>query len=343
MTGPPLRFGPFTLDRAGRRLLKEGTPVELNPRYFDALVLLATVPGELVTKDRFMAEVWAGIPVTDEALTQCIRTLRRALNDDATAPRYIQTVPKYGYRFVADMGGQPILSPSQDAKPMYPILLGGATGGLLAGVIGGLIYGFAASALIPAGAVGGASVVLVMLTIAATIAVLGAAGVSLGMALAQRRVPGSGPALAIGGAAGGLAVGALTELVGTDAFTLLIGSAPAHMTGAGEGAIIGGTIGLAFWTSNRARPRLRTALAALIGALGGLLVTLLGGRMLAGSLASLADSFARSQLEPARIGALLGESGFGPLSQGLSAMLEAALFAAAICWSIRRFSAAARP
>lgn len=343
MTEPLLRFGPFTLDRARRELRRDGVVVELNARYFDALCLLAAVPGELVTKNRFMAEVWAGIPVTDEALTQCIRTLRRALDDDAAAPRYIQTVPKYGYRFVAEVGGQPPVIAPPKAMPIQPMLIGGAIGGLLAGIIGGLIYGFAASALLPPGAVGGASVLLVMLAIAAAIATLGAAAVSLGMALAQRRVPHSGPALAIGGAAGGLAVGALTELVGTDAFTLLIGSAPAQMTGAGEGAIIGSAIGLALWAGDRAPPRLRTASAALIGALGGLLTTLLGGRMLAGSLASLADRFAGSQLNPGRIGALLGENGFGPVSQGLSAMLEGALFAAAICWSIRRFSAAARP
>ena len=48
-----------------------------------------------------MGEVWRGIPVTDEALTQCIRTLRKQLGDDAARPRFIETVPKNGYRFVA--------------------------------------------------------------------------------------------------------------------------------------------------------------------------------------------------------------------------------------------------
>jgi hypothetical protein len=48
---------------------------------FDALALLARAPGALVTKDRFMDEVWRGVPVTDEALTQCIRTLRRTLGE----------------------------------------------------------------------------------------------------------------------------------------------------------------------------------------------------------------------------------------------------------------------
>ena len=96
-----LRFGDFTLDLADRRLLRDGERVDLGSRYFDALALLCAHPDTLVTKDRFMEEVWKGIPVTDEALTQCIRTLRRALGDDAAKPRFIETVPKHGYRFVA--------------------------------------------------------------------------------------------------------------------------------------------------------------------------------------------------------------------------------------------------
>src|SRR6185503_19790630 len=54
-----------------------------------------------ISKDRFLDEVWRGVPVTDEALTQCIKTLRRQLGDDAARPRFIETVPKHGYRFVA--------------------------------------------------------------------------------------------------------------------------------------------------------------------------------------------------------------------------------------------------
>ena len=95
-----LRFESFELDPANRQLLRRGVPVELGSRYFDALMLLAERQGELVTKDEFMGVVWQGIPVTDEALTQCIRTLRRTLDDDASNPRFIQTVPKHGYRFI---------------------------------------------------------------------------------------------------------------------------------------------------------------------------------------------------------------------------------------------------
>ena len=93
---PILRFADFALDRADRQLCRDGVPVELGSRYFDALVLLVEARGALVSKDRFMDEVWRGIPVTDEALTQCIRTLRRALGDEAGNPRFIHTVPKHG-------------------------------------------------------------------------------------------------------------------------------------------------------------------------------------------------------------------------------------------------------
>ena len=95
------RFDRFALDPGDRQLRRDGEPVELSSRYLDALALLVREQGRLVSKDRFLDEVWKGVPVTDEALTQCIKTLRRQLGDDAARPRFIETVPKHGYRFVA--------------------------------------------------------------------------------------------------------------------------------------------------------------------------------------------------------------------------------------------------
>src|SRR5918993_162015 len=95
------RFGRFQLDPDDRLLRSDDGPVELNARYLDALTLLVREAGRLVSKDRFLDEVWSGVPVTDEALTQCIKTLRRQLGDDAARPRFIETVPKHGYRFIA--------------------------------------------------------------------------------------------------------------------------------------------------------------------------------------------------------------------------------------------------
>jgi len=94
-------FEGFILDTDDRRLKADGQPVELNARYFDALALMAREQGRLVSKERFLSEVWDGVPVTDEALTQCIKTLRRQLGDEAGRPRFIETVPKHGYRFIA--------------------------------------------------------------------------------------------------------------------------------------------------------------------------------------------------------------------------------------------------
>jgi DNA-binding winged helix-turn-helix (wHTH) protein len=101
VTSGSVRFDRFILDPADRQLRDGGDPVELNSRYFDALALLVSEQGRLVSKDRFLEDVWRGVPVTDEALTQCIRTLRRQLGDDAARPRFIETVPKHGYRFIA--------------------------------------------------------------------------------------------------------------------------------------------------------------------------------------------------------------------------------------------------
>src|SRR5215216_7088489 len=94
------RFDRFRLDPGDRQLRRDDEPVELNARYLDALSLLVREEGRLVTKDRFLDEVWRGVPVTDEALTQCIKTLRNRLGDDAARPRFIETVPKHGYRFI---------------------------------------------------------------------------------------------------------------------------------------------------------------------------------------------------------------------------------------------------
>ena len=96
------RFLDFTLQPQERRLLTpDGRVVELTPRLFDALLLLAKHPGELLEKDRLLAELWPGLVVEENSLSQTISALRRELSDDAQRPRFIQTVPRRGFRFVA--------------------------------------------------------------------------------------------------------------------------------------------------------------------------------------------------------------------------------------------------
>lgn len=104
-TGGPFAFGPFVLDPIERRLTRGEETVDVSGRYFDALVLLVAEQGRLVSKDRLHEEVWRGVPVTDEAITQCIRSLRRELDDEAGNPRFIETVPRHGDRFIAAVEG----------------------------------------------------------------------------------------------------------------------------------------------------------------------------------------------------------------------------------------------
>src|SRR5215210_9345447 len=111
------RFDRFTLDPRDRQLRRDDAPVELNARYFDALALLVGDAGMLVSKDRFLDEVWRGVPVTDEALTQCIKTLRRQLGDDAGRPRFIETVPKHGYRFIAPVEPAGVAATPDQSRP----------------------------------------------------------------------------------------------------------------------------------------------------------------------------------------------------------------------------------
>ena len=329
MTSGSFRFDEFTLDSANRQLRQGGRPVELNARYLDALSLLVREAGRLVSKDRFLEEVWRGVPVTDEALTQCIRTLRRRLGDDASRPRFIETVPKHGYRFVADVepAGTTQVIPKHRthvARRAVRIGLAGMAGGGIAGLVGGVIYGMASTT--PAsGAVSG---LLVIVCVTAIVGMLGGAGVALGMGAADS--PGRPWQLSVLGAAlGGLLMGAIVKLLGMDGFTLLLGRAPADITGAFEGALLGAGVGFGMGRSGRlhsASLRRKTALGAACGAAAGLLITLLGGRLMAGSLQELAHAFPGSRLRIDRIGAWFGENGFGPVSQVGTGILEGALF-----------------
>lgn len=343
MTPASLRFDDFLLDPTDRRLTRDGVPLDLNGRYFDALLLLVGEGGRLVTKDRFMTEVWRGVPVTDEALTQCIRTLRRLLGDDAASPRFIETVPKHGYRFVAPLGPAPLESPDQEGAVRTPapvtsmwrpaLLLGaaGTAGGGAAGVIGGLFYGFASAGQPGSGA---ASALIVILCLTTLTALTGAAGVAFGISAADL-VPGrSGRWSIVGGALGGMIVGAVVKLIALDAFELLFGRAPTEMTGAPEGAVLGAAVGMGAWLGTRGRtePRLRRSVAtgALVGGTAGVVVSLLGGRLMGGSMALIAQSFPASRLRLDPIGALLGEVGFGWWSRVVTGGMEGALFAVCI-------------
>ena len=97
-------FGPFRLDPAERVLLRAGEPVNLTPKAFDVLLLLIRSCGRLVEKSEFMTMAWADSFVEESNLTVTISMLRKILEDETHEHKYIETVSKRGYRFVARVG-----------------------------------------------------------------------------------------------------------------------------------------------------------------------------------------------------------------------------------------------
>jgi DNA-binding winged helix-turn-helix (wHTH) protein/Tol biopolymer transport system component len=98
-----LRFGPFELDVRSGELRRNGTTVRLQPQPLKVLLLLAGRPGDVVTREEIQAEIWPAGTFVDfeQSLNFCIRQIRAALRDDANAPRYVETLPRRGYRWVA--------------------------------------------------------------------------------------------------------------------------------------------------------------------------------------------------------------------------------------------------
>jgi DNA-binding winged helix-turn-helix (wHTH) protein/TolB-like protein/tetratricopeptide (TPR) repeat protein len=96
-------FGEFRLDRRERQLLRGDAVVPLTAKAFDVLALLVANRDRTVSKEEFMETVWAGTVVEEANLTDNISTLRQALGDDARDPKFIRTIPKRGYRFVAEV------------------------------------------------------------------------------------------------------------------------------------------------------------------------------------------------------------------------------------------------
>ena len=96
-------FGPFRLDTAERHLLRDGEPVTIPPKAFDTLLVLVENRGHAVKKDELIAAVWPDTFVEENNLTQYVSVLRKALGEGAGGERYIETVPRWGYRFVGDV------------------------------------------------------------------------------------------------------------------------------------------------------------------------------------------------------------------------------------------------
>jgi DNA-binding winged helix-turn-helix (wHTH) protein/tetratricopeptide (TPR) repeat protein len=112
-----IEFPPFQLDLRGGMLRQATTPVALRPKTFAVLQYLAERPGDLVTKQALLDSVWGDVAVTEDVVRLSIRELRVALADDPTTPRFIQTVPRRGYRFIAAMGAASVSVPVLTGAP----------------------------------------------------------------------------------------------------------------------------------------------------------------------------------------------------------------------------------
>ena len=106
-----VRFDRFELDEANARLLRDGIPVAVAPTPFGVLCALVRQPGALLTTNALLDEVWGHQFVTDSVLRTAISELRTALDDDARKPRFIETVSRRGYRFIAPTSAIPAAPP----------------------------------------------------------------------------------------------------------------------------------------------------------------------------------------------------------------------------------------
>ena len=93
----------FVLDEDNFTLTQEGRRVALEPKSLRVLILLVRAKGKLVSKNALLEEVWSGTFVEETTLTRAIALLRKQLGDDRRNPRFIETVPTIGYRFIASV------------------------------------------------------------------------------------------------------------------------------------------------------------------------------------------------------------------------------------------------
>jgi DNA-binding winged helix-turn-helix (wHTH) protein len=111
-----IRFGPFAFDRQNRLLWRDGAEVSLPPRVLGVLEVLIDRPGQVVARQDLLDGVWKDAFVTDTSLAEAVSSLRQALGDDPQAPRYIQTVHRRGYRFLAPISQPVVTHPDVDGR-----------------------------------------------------------------------------------------------------------------------------------------------------------------------------------------------------------------------------------
>lgn len=275
---PRYHFNEFVLSPRRRQLLRGGNEQPLIPRYFDLLVFLVEHRHEAVHRRDIFDRVWSDVTVSDSALSQAIRTIRRVLDDDPKEPRYIGTVSRHGYRFVftdvreedeeeaapavvslgASAAGAPTHTAPIAAVPLEETgsaltrasraaaagwtgaAAGGAVAGVTAGTLGGLLLATAP------GSAASFAVIPALAFIGACCGGLGGAGVGAGLSAAEAMATSQRTAaLTIGASIGGGLIGTAVQWLSRWSLAALVG---VHLDigGSLEGVIIGAAAGLGY-------------------------------------------------------------------------------------------------
>lgn len=350
------RFDQFTLFPGRRLLLQDGQEVPLIPKYFDLLVLLIERRHEAVHRREIFERVWADSIVSDSALSQAIRTIRRALGDDSKEPRFIRTVSRHGYRFVFDdvveereESGAAVhgASTGEIERPERtvaapdvvvfgaPLWVDAAMGGGLAGVVAGLVGGMVLT-LAP-GSTAPLALVPVLAVIGGSAGVVGGAGVGTGLWWLTRRAAAASLIRMVGGAAlGGGVVGLSVQWL-TRLGLLTVVGADVPIGGAVEGVVIGAAVGVGLATSVGATTLQRTWRVAAACGVAGVAVAAAGCVLVGGTLHAIAQATDGPRAMLAPLGQLLGESELGPRSRAIIACIECAVFGVGVQWRLGKW------
>src|SRR5271170_4966759 len=122
LTEGTVRFDQFELDLRTRQLTKNGAKIRLSQQPIQVLLLLLEVPGEIVTREEFRRRLWPSDVFVDfdHGLNKSIQKLRDTLGDSAASLRYIETIPRVGYRFIAPVSNGNKLPPVIVEPPLPP-------------------------------------------------------------------------------------------------------------------------------------------------------------------------------------------------------------------------------
>jgi DNA-binding winged helix-turn-helix (wHTH) protein len=361
---PRYRFGDFTLSTRRRLLIRDRQQLPLIPRYLDLLIFLIERRRDAVHRREIFDRVWSDVIVSDSALSQAIRTLRRTLGDDPREPLFIRTVSRHGYQFTCpdlieepdedQPDPTPALAPasaphveSEQARQKVGALLtaviagatraaaGSALAGAVAGIAGGLLLNAAPGSTAPL------AVVPVLALVGAGAGAGGGLGVGAGIAAAEsssrlRNVFGLTSGAAVGGAAIGLTIQwlmrwSVTALMGLN---LPIG-------GAVEGLVIGAAMGAGYAVARRRTHVAQAvlygaAVVAAFGAAAALVLSSAGRPLVGGTLHLITREMQGAQISLTPLGRLVGEPDFGAVSQALIAAWEGGVFGCGLAVALLR-------